>query len=407
MLVSSGKNRCVRRPYRSRQELAGLLRIPGVIFLCGLVIALSACSLFPTPSQSGSGADATVTAAVTPTQAPVSTYTPVPITLSVSGCPTLSENWDQLVATQAHVNKVQQVICGSLEGSGSLTALVKVRYYTPDAKLDFYVYDNLYGTPGKRFAVQGLLNGDAKLSPTNTIITAEATPGNSTPAQPNLFKEYQWNGSGFAQIMFPGIFPDMTNYQAQQSQAAVNANPTGEAWRTSGFGILDRLTHNIFHWPQTTNQVVFFNASLNSYIVQALNAGPGGGGVVATLFRLDNGATNIFEIKQLTPIDKNLSLNGPAAGTQLTSPLALSATYTASSGILGRGVLYDNTYFASADTGPVHGSATSGTASFSSSLPFHLDSKGVREAVVAFYTTNQNNIAFSNDVVLVKVLVSA
>ena len=69
------------------------------------------------------------------------------ITLQVVGCPALSINWDSLIGTHTNVNKVQKVTCGSLEGNGLLQALVNVRYYTPGAKLDFYVYDNLSGTP--------------------------------------------------------------------------------------------------------------------------------------------------------------------------------------------------------------------------------------------------------------------
>src|SRR5260221_1008525 len=107
------------------------------------------------------------------------------------------------------------------------------------------------------------------------------------------------------------------------------ANPSSEGWRNSGFGILDRLTHDVFHWPQTQNRVVTYNASGNTYIVEAVNLGPGGGGVMASLFHLDNVATNIFEIKQLTSIDGNLGVSSPASGAQVSSPINISAHYTA------------------------------------------------------------------------------
>src|SRR6266581_5375339 len=129
----------------------------GTVLLCSLMLLLSACSIFSTPSQSGASNSLPET---TPTRAASSAtpaYTPPTITLTVTGCPSISINWDSLVGTKPGVNKVQKVMCGSLEGSGSLTALVNVRYYAPDARLDFYVYDNLYGTPAKRFFVQGLL----------------------------------------------------------------------------------------------------------------------------------------------------------------------------------------------------------------------------------------------------------
>src|SRR5205085_12122003 len=127
---------------------------------------------------------------------------------------------DRLVGTKANVNKVQKVICGPIE-NGALAALVNVRYYSADARLDLYVYDNLSGTPSRRFVVQGLAQGDARISPTSTIITAQNA--NNDPLGINLFKEYQWDGSTFAQIVFPSLFPDVTHYQAEQAQAQVIA----------------------------------------------------------------------------------------------------------------------------------------------------------------------------------------
>jgi len=394
------------KPQRARLLTIRRWYVCGAVLACSLIILLSGCSLFATPSQSGTASPG-VTPEATKVITPTPNYKPPTITLTVSNCPTLSFSWDSLIGAKAGVDKVQTVTCGSLEGPGSLTALVGARYYTPDAKLDIYVYDNLNGNPTKRFSVQGLLNGDVKVSPSNTIMTAEATPGNSTPTLPNLFKEYQWNGTSFTQVLFPGIFPDMTSYQAHQSQAMVNANMPNEGWRTSGFGVLDMLTRRVFHWPQTRDQVVTFSTKNNVYIVESFNLGAGGGGVVATLFHLDNRPNTIFEIKQLTSIDGGLTVNTPAAGTQLTSPISASANYTANSGILVRVVLYDNIFFAFEDTGAIHGSASSGAVTFTQLVPYQLDSKGLREGVVAFYATNQNNISLSNDVVLVKVFFSA
>src|SRR5215471_20245690 len=87
--------------------------------LCSLIILLSACSIFPTPSQSGASNSLQNTTPTTAASSPTPAYTPPTITLTVTGCPSLSINWDSLIGTKPGVNKVQKVICGSLEGSGS------------------------------------------------------------------------------------------------------------------------------------------------------------------------------------------------------------------------------------------------------------------------------------------------
>ncbi len=385
--------------------------------ICSLTILLSACSLFPAPSQTGAGVDFTTpTVSSTSTVSATPSFKPSPITLLPPvNCPSLSINWDSLIGTKANVNKAQKVICGNLEGNGALTALVLVRYYTPDATMDFYVYDNLGGTPVQRFVVRGLAQGDAQISPTNTIITAQNA--DHDPLGANLFKEYQWNGAGFGQIEFPGLFPDMTHYQAEQVQASVNAQlaqatatPTAphDVWQNSAFPVVGRLAQELFRWPasQETNSVVTYNSGLGQYVIQATNLGPGGGGFVATLFRLDNVPTNIFEVKQISSIDGTLLLASPAANAQVTSPVKLSGSYQSSGTILGRVVLYNDTYLIMSDTGPIHGSASTGNATFAPSISYHLNASGTQEGLVAFYTTNQNNIALTNQMVMVKVFFS-
>ena len=292
-----------------------------------------------------------------------------------------------------------------------------MRYYTPDAKLDFYVYDNLSGTPAKRFGAQGLIGGDAQISPANTIITAENP--NNDPLGSNLFKEYQWNGSAYTQILFPGIYPDMTHYQAEQDQANVNkqlaqttATPTASnnVWQTSAFTVVSRMAGDVFHWSpsQIKNTVVTYNPPSGTYIIQTTNYGPGGGGFTTSLFRLDNVVTNIFEVKEVTSIDGTALLSSPAndLAQPVTSPIKVSGSYQSTGTILGRVTVYNNTFVIVADTGAIHGSASTGLVSFAPSVSFHLDARGLQEGLVAFYVTNQNNIVISNQVVLAKVFLS-
>ena len=384
--------------------------IAGCLLLCSLMILLTACTgPFFTPSQSGS--EETPILSVSPTRvvSPTPTTKLPTITLQVVGCPALSINWDSLVGTHTNVNKVQTVICGYLEGNGLLQALVNVRYYTPDAKLDFYVYDNLSGNPSQRFKVQGLIDGDTNISPTGTITTAEIGMNSLSSAVPDLFKEYKWNGTTFAQILFPGLYPDITHYQAEKSQALYisQGGASGkESWRTSGIQVADHLASNIFHWQDVTKTVVQ-NTHVDPIIVQITNNGPGGGGFIATLYHLDGDSNNILEITNVSSSNSGVSLTNPAFGSQVTSPISVQGNYVASGSILGRVAIYDNTYVTVGDTGAIHSSLTSGSGSFSVSIPFKLNEHGVQEGVIAFLSTMQNNTAFINQAVMIKVFLSA
>jgi len=371
---------------------------------------LSACTNpFFAPSQSGNNETTTLTNSPTPVVSPTPTVKPPTINLQVVGCPTLSINWDSLIGTHANVNKVQKVTCSNLEGGGSLQALVNVRYYTPDAKLDVYVYDNLSGTPAQRFKVQGLVDGDAQISPTGTITTAEIGVHGLSSAARDLFKEYKWNGTTFAQVLFTGLYPDVTHYQAENSQAlyvSQGGASGNESWRTSGVDVAEHLAFSIFHWSNVTKSVVKNNL-LDPIIVQITNNGLGGGGFIATLYHLDGASTNILEITTVTSTNGSVSLTNPMVGTQVTSPVSVQGNYVASSSILGRVVVYDNTYVTVGDTGALRSSPTAGSASFSVAIPYTLNASGVQEGVIAFFATTQSNASFINQAVMMKVFLSA
>src|SRR5579859_2109998 len=288
-----------RRKWRDQPRRTRFLRFnPSFVRMAALLLSmamllLSACTNpLQAPAQSGTPEPVSNLGNVTPTLTVSPTTTPAPvISFSSTGCPPLSINWDKLVGTKAGVNKVQKVACGTFEG-GALAALVSVRYYSSDAKLDVYVYDNLTGSPSRRFQAQGLIGGDAQISPTGSIMTAENPTNDSLGT--NLFKEYSWNGSGYGQILFPGMYPYMTHYQAEKAQAGINAQlaqttatPTagGGVWQTSAFSVVSRMAQDLFHWSSTHNTVVTYNPPSATYIIQTTNLGPGGGGFTSTLFR--------------------------------------------------------------------------------------------------------------------------
>ena len=398
--------RCVRGLRRFRR--------PGhaacALLLCGLAFVLSACS----DSQAQGGTEQLQATTPTPAQivSPTDTPRPPTITLHVVGCPsTLTLDWDRLVGTHDKVNKVESVTCASLEGQGTLQALINVRYYSSDGRLDFYVYDNLAGIPLRRFGMQDLLYGDVRISSANTITTAEVGPKDSLVGDRDLFKEYAWNGTAFVQTSFPALYPDVTRYQADQAEASVTAevDATGkgpDTWRLSARGVTGHLAQYIFHWSNYSLQAVANSRKSNLSIISVANLGPGGGGFIATLHRFNGMSNNIFEITQISPIEGNITLSSPAANAQLASPVQISGSTPASGGVLGRVVIYDDTYTIIGDSGAIPSTVSSGYVQFSRSIGYALNDRGTQEGIVAFYQSSQGSADYSNQVVLIKVLLT-
>jgi hypothetical protein len=361
------------------------------------------------PAHTGAGVKSEVTVAPTRTVSPTPTPAPPNITLKVINCPAglSSLNWDGLVGTRPHVNKVQQVMCGSLEGPGSLEALINVRYYSADAKLDYYVFDNVSGRPSRTFSMPGLLNGDALISPVGTIMTAEIGPGDTLKGKPDVFKEYRWQTGTFAQVLFPGMYPDMTHYQAEQDQAQLGAELAAgnkrDAWKSTFLGPAAHLATTIFHWTNIHTSTVRFSNHDGLYIVAVTNLGQGGGGFIATMFHLDYNISNVYEITQVTSIAGDVTVKAPVTAAQVTSPISVSGSTLANGSILGKVVVYSDIYIAVGDSGDIHGPAPSGYVNFTKTVTYQLNSSGVQEGAVAFYETNQNNSNASNQVIMIKV----
>src|SRR5579885_1613038 len=146
-------------------------------------------------ARSGGGGPDAVVAASTP--APGAKLGPQPCPATVSD-PT---HWDPIVGTQPGVNKVESVTCGNLTGSATLQALVTVRANDVANTLDLYVYDNITAAnPTQLFSLSGLYNGDARISPYNTVITAEVDVNSrvnsgkpSSQFTRDLCREFKWS----------------------------------------------------------------------------------------------------------------------------------------------------------------------------------------------------------------------
>src|SRR4029077_11579424 len=107
--------------------------------------------------------------------------------------------------------------------------------------LDIFVFNKITDAhPTKIFQSMGLVQGDAKISRYNTVLTAQAdelsalNAGKAVSAMTaDLFREFKWSQSTgtLVQTVFPGIFPDLTRYQAEADQAQVNQGK--QPWKLS------------------------------------------------------------------------------------------------------------------------------------------------------------------------------
>lgn len=256
-----------------------------------------------------------------------------------------------------------------------------------------------------------LLDGDAQISPVGSIITSEIGSGDSLKGNPDVFKEYQWRNGTFVQILFPGIFPDMTHYQAEEDQAKLNAElATGkktDAWKATYFGPAQHLAKDIFHWTNISTASVTFSNHDGVYIVAITNLGPGGGGFIARMYHLDYSITNIYEITEVTSIDGSTSITAPSAAAEVSSPITISGTTLASGVVLGKIVIYNDIYISDGDSGDIHSPTSGGYVNFTRPVTYQLNAPGMQEGTIVFYGTNQNNTNVSNQAIMIKVFLKA
>ena len=339
-------------------------------------------SATPTPKATTANSGASPTASLPPG-----------IQLGPQACPNAVKDpahWDAIIPTQANVSKVEGVTCGFLTGTTTLQALITVRYNVTGKTLDVYVYTNIENpNPTQLFKLLSLYDGDARISLRNTVMTAEVDQnssinkgkGNAGFTQ-DLFREF--NTGSFAPVSFPGIFPDMTRYQAELDQRQVNVGQ--DSWKLSAMQVAAHFATNaaLLNWTNVNGTMVSGGGASDAEAVVNVSA-PGTQTVTLTLQRLE-GNTNggIWEVVSVAASPASgLSITAPKSRDILTSPATVTGTGTALAGTTGTAAILDHTY---SDIG--HADAK-GTASFSVTIPYASTFKtGMQDAIVALFARN-------------------
>ena len=372
-----------------------------IFFVFLLALTLIACS---GSGNTGSSSTTTTPAALasgnsgnktTPTASPGIGLGPRPCPDAVKA----PAHWDAIIPTQNGVTHVDKVICGNLIGNATLQALITVRYQGTGQILDVYVYNNITSpSPSQLFKLQNLYKGDAKISVYNTVLTAEVDQNSSINAGKidaemtrDLFREFQWSdGAGtLVPVSFPGIFPDLTRYQAENDQARVNQRQ--DVWKLNAAEVARHIatdTH-LLNWPDGTQAVVVSGGGPNDThaIVTVKNPTPVGNMIKVSLERLEkNTNQGIWEVVAVTT--GNISITTPQSRDILTSPLNVAGTGNAFEGVIGTIDVLDHLYTPIGHA-QVKGAVGNGNTTFSTVVSYNSTFKGRKQdGVLVLYAAN-------------------
>jgi hypothetical protein len=311
---------------------------------------------------------------------------------------------------------VEGVLCGYLMGVPTLQAVVKVRYRGAAALLDIAVYANITGTnPSRIFYLKGLPHGDVGISHYNTLLTGEIDPKSSqqagvpsTQVQQNLYREFRWSDSAgtLVQIAFPGLFPDLTRYQAEFEQGEVNTGQGLQQWRLSAVTTSQNFAEYVLGWDPNTPTTVQSGGGTHDAkaLILVKNPSAGGATIKLSLSRLElNTNGGIWEVTDVAT--DGMTIASPQYAQQLTSPMQLTGVDTAFAGKPTTIVVFDHDRTAIGQTTVTQANGI-GKTHIATSISFSSSFQGeMQEGIIALYAYEGNHVIAG--AVLVKALLSA
>jgi hypothetical protein len=409
-----------QRPTRNRRNL--WFRIGAVGIVLALIFSVFAVlAAQPGKSPSTQITPTTTAPGTTVTTTPGSDTTPTPskgVTQGPqNGPPSINTvgYWDTILGTNGTNGKVERVSFANVISNSTLQALVTVRHSDANNTLDVYVFDKITSkNPVRIFKLDGLIKGEAKISYYNSIMTAEVDPNSTanvgksvSQMTPDLYREFSWNDGLMKQVAFPGIYPDLTRYQAEADQAQVNAGH--DAWKNDPALVAKALTTQFFGWQRTVTTKVLSGGPQDVYaVVQVQEASMQGAQsqgpyVIVTLSRLEGNTHNMWEATAVKD-GTILTLTNIPTGSLISSPVTLTGTGSAFEATIGQAVVYDHLYTNIGHT-QIVGSNGAGQSHYSTKVAYNSSFKGAQEGIVVVYQDNAGISAENYSAVMVKVLI--
>jgi hypothetical protein len=342
---------------KTAQRWSRLNALAAVLFTVLLVGALA--GVLYTFSHNTTTAHSKLTPTLDSTATPGVTLTPKPrITSGPQACPAqvaAPAYWEPIISPFAYggPHHVESVSCANLTGNASLQALVTVRRGDDGRTLDVFVFSTITAThPTRVFQMMGLVQGDAKISYYNTVMTAQAdelsslNTGKALSAMTaDLFREFKWSevARTLLQTVFPGMFPDITRYQAESDQSRVNQGH--QPWKRSATQVATSLAVSLLNWSPNSTPTLLRGGGPHdvSAMVRVRSTEQVSGTIIVTLSRLEGKVNSgIWEVIAVT--DPGLSITNPAPSSQVSSPIQVSGTGSAFEGVIGKVVVLDHLY---------------------------------------------------------------
>ena len=386
-----------------------------------LVIGTSLVLLFLIPAVAACGSvsgdtHTPGTPAVTVRTSSTQSVTPR-ISSGVQPCPGETADpayWMRIIGTNIDNEHVESVSCANIVGTSSLQALVTERRSDADHSLDVYLFNNINATsPAQIFHIFGLVKGQAKISGYNTILTAQAdelsTLNSGKPVSAmtaDLYREFKWSASAntLVQTVFPGIFPDLTRYQAEADQASVNQGH--QPWKLSATMVAGSLASSLLTWSASSSTTLLSGGGAHdvSAVVRVRSAEIVSGAINVTLSRLEgNTHGGIWEVISVTA--DAMSFTSPASHVVLSNPSSVKGTGNAFEGLIGQVMVLDHLYNTIGKTSAI-GVVGNGPTSFSTNLRYQSTFPArIQEGILVLYAHSNANGSIAA-AVMEKILVS-
>jgi hypothetical protein len=321
--------------------------------------------------------------------------------------------WDARIPTQAGVSKVESVTCGYLKGAPTLQALVTVRYNGTGSVMDVYVYDHITdASPNQMFKLQNLYMGSAKISVYNSVITAEVDMGSgenkdksSSAYVTDLYREFKWSdGAGtLVQVTFPGLFPDLTRYQAEADQAQVNQGH--QPWKLSATMTAQAFGANLLQWDPNAPATLVSGGGPHDVqaVVNLKTTGPTANSITLSMTRLE-GNTNggIWIVTQA--VSQDLTITQPQNGSLIHSTTTVTGTGNAFEGVIGQIAILDHLYN-EIGRAQAKGAIGNGHTTFTTTVTSRPTFKNGAEEGLVILTANSNATGGIAGAAIVKVLI--
>jgi hypothetical protein len=207
----------------------------------------------------------------------------------------------------------------------------------------------------------------------------------------DLYREFKWSdGAGiFVPTAFPGIFPDLTRYQAEMDQYQVKIGQ--DTWKNDALQVAQRMAAQLLKWPTNATAKIVSGGGAQDIdaVVQVKGPNRGDRSINVTLSRLGGDTSSMWVVIGVTSGDGSLTINTPVQGDRLTSPTTITGAGSAFEGVIGQAFVLDHLYSAIGQA-QVLGVLGMGETTYSTTVNYTSSFQdGTQEGIVVVYMYSQ------------------